>query len=145
MSLRRALVGFVAAGCLLLLVEVLIEHREVLGEKPIAWSPIVVCGLALLVSLWAFAQWQPLAQKALQIASVLLLLVGIGGLYFHNAGRLGLEREEHKAETHEAAEHGEHEEGEEHHAPPLAPLAISGMGVLGLMATYPKWQREEES
>ncbi len=143
MSLRRALIGFVAAGCLFLLVEVMIEHREVFSEKPIAWTPIIVLALSLLACLWALAQWKPSALKAVQVVSVLLLLVGIGGLYFHNAGRLGLEQEEHEAEIHESAEHRERE-SEEHHAPPLAPLAISGMGVLGLMATYPKWQREEE-
>lgn len=142
MSLRRALVGFLASGCLFLLVEVFVEHREVFGEKAVAWSPIIVCGLALLVSLWAFAQWQPTAQKAVQIASLLLLIVGIAGLYFHNAERLS--GEEHERERHETVEH-ERGEGhsEEHHAPPLAPLALSGMGVLGLMATYPRWKSEE--
>lgn len=140
MPLRRALVGFVGVGCLFLFVEVLMEHREVVGEYKIAWAPIIVCGLSLLTSLWAFAQWKPLSQKALQFISLLLLLVGVMGLYFHNAQRLGLERE---AESHESIEHKEHE-GEEHHSPPLAPLAISGMGVLGLMATYPKWKQEEQ-
>ncbi|MFA0745222.1 MAG: hypothetical protein LASZOEIN_002030, partial [Candidatus Fervidibacter sp.] len=33
---------------------------------------------------------------------------------------------------------------EEHHAPPFAPLSLTGMGVLGLMATYPKWKPETE-
>lgn len=142
MSLRRALVGFMAAGCLFLLVEILIDHREVFGEKPVAWMPIIVCSLALLASLWAIAQWQPSAQKALQVASVLLLLVGLAGLYFHNAERL--KGKVHEAEEHEVVEHGKGGgHSEEHHAPPLAPLALSGMGVLGLMATYPKWQGEQ--
>ena len=140
MSLRRALVGFLAASCLFLLVEVLYEHREVVGEKPIALAPAVVCALAILASLWAFAKWQPQAQKALQVVSVLLLLVGLAGVYFHNAERL---KGEHH-EEHEAVEQGEKEEhGEEEHAPPLAPLALSGMGVLGLIVTYPNWRREE--
>lgn len=143
MSLRRALAGFVSAGCLFLLIEVLLSHREVFGEKPVAWAPIIFCGLALLISLWAFAQWRPSAQKALQVVSVFLLLVGVAGLYFHNAERL--EGEEHEAKEHEAVEQGKGERHEEeHHAPPLAPLAISGIGILGLMATYPKWEQEEQ-
>lgn len=143
MSLRRALAGFVSAGCLFLLIEVLLSHREVFGEKPVAWAPIIFCGLALLISLWAFAQWRPSAQKALQVVSVFLLLVGVAGLYFHNAERLM--GEGHEAEEHKAIEHKKGEgHGEEHHAPPLAPLAILGMGVLGLMATYPKWSQDEQ-
>ncbi len=141
MSLRRALVGFVAAGCLFLLVEVFIEHSEVLKEKPVAWAPIIVLSLSLLASLWAFAQWQSLPQRAFQIASLLLLLVGVAGLYFHNAERFESHERAERAEREHPGEVESHEE--EHHAPPLAPLAISGMGVLGLMATYPKWQREE--
>lgn len=137
MSLHRALVGFLAASCLFLLVEVVYEHREVIGERPIALAPAVVCVLAVLVSLWAFAKWQPQAQKALQVVSVLLLIVGLAGIYFHNAERL-------KGEHHEEHEASEHKEGhEEKHAPPLAPLALSGMGILGLIVTYPKWRQEE--
>jgi len=140
MSLRRALVGFLAASCLFLLIEVLIEHREVFGERPIAWAPIVVCALTILTSFWAFAQWQPKARKALQVVSVLLLLVGLSGVYFHNADRL---KGEHR-EEHEVIEHGEKEGGGDEHAPPpLAPLALSGMGILGLIATYPHWRQEE--
>ncbi|MFN4181015.1 MAG: hypothetical protein ACK4I8_11930 [Armatimonadota bacterium] len=140
MSLRRAVVGFITASCLFLLVEVVYEHRKVVGERPIALAPVVVCILAILVSLWAFSKWQPQAQKALQVVSVLLLLVGLAGTYFHNAERL---KGEHH-EEHEAIEHGEKKEhGEEEHTSPLEPLALSGMGILGLIVTYPRWQQEE--
>ncbi len=56
MSLRRALVGFLTASCLLLLIEVAYEHQEVVGERPIALAPMIVCVLAILVSLWASAK-----------------------------------------------------------------------------------------
>jgi predicted RND superfamily exporter protein len=143
MSLRKALVGFLAASCLFLFVEVLYEHREIVSERPIAFAPLVVSALAVLVSLWAFAKWQPQAQKALQVVSVLLLLVGLAGIYFHNAERL---KGEHHEEEHEAVEHGKGEShGEGEHTPPLAPLAFSGMGILGLIVTYPHWRQEESS
>ncbi|MCS7265233.1 MAG: hypothetical protein NZ805_10420 [Armatimonadetes bacterium] len=142
MSLRRALVGFVAAGCLFLMIEILISHREVFGEKPVAWSPIIVSVLGLLTSLWAFARWQPLAQKAFQVVCFLLLIVGLAGLYFHNHELF--EGEHKETEGHAALGHEKGEgRGEEHHAPPFAPLSLSGMGILGLMATYPKWKQDE--
>lgn len=155
--MRKAVVGFLALSCLFLLIETAIEHREVFGEKPIAWTPVVVSLLGLIVSAWAFAQWQQLSIRALQVVSVLLLIVGLGGLFFHNAERLGFgEREavqkEGKLSATRGGEEEEHEEGEhegeeheEHHAPPLAPLAFSGMGFLGLIATYQRWREEETS
>lgn len=138
MTLRRALIGFVAAGCLFLLLEVVPSHREVVREKFVAAVPTIVSVLGLLAFAIAFWAWNTTTRRIVQIVSVLLLLAGILGVYFHNAERLGVgrEREEHKAE--------EHEGGEEHHAPPFAPLSLTGMGVLGLMATYPKWKEETE-
>lgn len=140
--MRKAVVGFLVLGCIFLFIETVIEHREVFGEKPISWMPVVVSLLGLIASAWAFTQWQQLSIRALQVVSVLLLIVGLGGLFFHNAERLGfgereaMHEEEKHSETHE-------EEHEEHHAPPLAPLAFSGMGFLGLIATYQHWREEE--
>lgn len=63
--------------------------------------------------------------------SVLLSLVKLGGIYFHNLERLkGEHHEEHKAIEH--GERKEHGKGEEH----IPPLALSGMGILGLIAAY---------
>ncbi len=100
--------------------------------------PTIVSVLGLLAFAVAFWAWNATTRRIVQIVSALLLLAGILGVYFHNAERLGMEKEheEHKAE--------EHEGGEEHHAPPFAPLSLTGMGVLGLMATYPKWKEETE-
>lgn len=134
MSLRRALIGFVAAGCLFLLVEVLIEHREVVGKEPIAWVPAATLGLVLIVCLAVFAQWQRRWWQAVRVVSALLILVGLAGLYFHNAERLGIKREEE-----------EELEAEEHRAPPFAPLALAGMGVLGLTAMSQKWKEEDSA
>lgn len=144
MTLRRSVIGFVALSCLFLLVEVVIEHREVFGEKPIAWAPVVVCLLGLVTSTFAFARWSLTSMRALQIASSLLLIVGLVGLFFHNSHRLGLG--EGEAEVREAEhQHPESHEGEheEHQPPPLAPLALSGIGFLGLTATYQQWRKEE--
>jgi thiol:disulfide interchange protein len=137
-TLRRALVGFVAAGCLFLLLEVVPSHREVVREKLVAAVPTIVSVLGLLAFAVAFWAWNATTRRIVQVVSVLLLLAGILGVYFHNAERLGVGRE------HEERETEEHERSEEHHAPPFAPLSLTGMGVLGLMATYPKWKPETE-
>lgn len=138
MTLRRALAAFVAAGCLFLVVEVLIEHREILGEEWVAWAPIVACGLVCLISFWAFVRWRVGTQKAMGMVSAVMLVVGLAGVYFHNADRLEHE-EEHEVEAYEESEQGE----EGHHPPVLAPLAIFGVGVLGLMASYSGWREEK--
>ena len=131
MTLRRALVGFVAAGCLFLLLEVIPSHREVVREHLVAAVPTIVSVLGLLAFAVAFLAWNATTRRIVQVISVLLLLTGILGVYFHNAERLGMERgHEEQAE--------EHKHDEEHHAPPFVPLSLTGMGVLGLMATYPK-------
>ncbi|MGQ9520387.1 MAG: hypothetical protein ACUVTP_09930 [Candidatus Fervidibacter sp.] len=142
MTMRKAIVGFLMLGCMFLFIETAIEHREVFGDKPISLMPVVVSLLGLIASAWAFTQWQQLSIRALQVVSVLSLIVGLGGLFFHNAERLGfggreaMHEEEKLSATHE-------EEHEERHAPPLAPLALSGMGFLELIATYRRWRKEE--
>jgi fatty acid desaturase len=128
----------VAAGCLFLLLEVVPSHREVVREKLVAAVPTIVSILGLLAFAVAFWAWNATTRRIVQVVSVLLLLAGILGVYFHNAESLGIGRE------HEERETEEHERGEEHHAPPFAPLSLTGMGVLGLMATYPKWKPETE-
>ena len=138
MSLRRALVGFVAASCLFLLLEVIPSHREVVREHLVAAAPTIVSVLGLLAFAVAFWAWNATTRRIVQVVSVLLLLAGILGVYFHNAERLGVEREDEEREAEE------HERGEEHHALPFAPLSLMGMCVLGLMATYPKWKEETE-
>ncbi len=138
MSLRRALVGLMAVGCLLALIESVTAHREVVRENLIAAAPTIVSALGFLVGSAAFLWWRPKVWRAVQGIALLLVLVGVVGLYFHNAGRLLGEREAHEREAHER-------EAEEHRAPPpLAPLVLTGMGILGFMATYPHWQPEGE-
>jgi hypothetical protein len=75
--------------------------------------------LAFAVAFWV---WNATTRRIVQVVSVLLLLAGILGVYFHNAERLGIERE------HEERETEEHERGEEHHAPPFAPAIVNGHG-----------------
>ncbi len=97
--------------------------------------PTIVSVLGLLTFAVAFLAWNAKTRRIVQVVSVMLLLTGVSGVYFLNTERLGIERE-HKAE--------EHEGSEEHHALPFAPLSLTGMGVLGLIATYPKWKEETE-
>jgi|GEM_PF-874297 len=149
MSLRRALVGLMAVGCLLALIESVTAHRAVVRENLIAAAPTIVSALGFLVGSAAFLWWRPKVWRAVQGIALLLVLVGVVGLYFHNAGRLLGEREaEHEEHhVHNAGRLlGEREaEHEEHHAPPpLAPLVLTGMGILGFMATYPHWHPEGE-
>lgn len=129
MSLRRALCGFAAVSSLVLSVETFLDHRGVVGEHLIAWAPILVSLLGLFVFAVVFLRWHPKLFRLVQGVGVILIFVGLLGLYFHNAERFGISREPGGPK-------------EEHTAPPLASLALSGLGFLGVMATYPHWREE---
>ncbi len=135
MGLPRALSGFIAIAGLFLLIETVLEHREVFSEQLVAWVAVVGSVLGLIAGAVAFFKWNDSTVKSLRMVSGFLILVGLGGLYFHNAHRLGVGRA--------GGEREEKPEAEERGAPPLAPVSFSGVGVLGLMASHPRWRDDE--
>ena len=161
MTLRRALFGFIAAASLFLLVEMLDSHGEV--ENSIAWVPVGMTSLSTAVSLVAFLQWKERRWRlALQGVSVLLIAAGLLGFFLHRdadfrqslearqsvpieaAGSPAYVSSSGVAQGGQAIDNEEGEEGEgggegegeedEGGAPPLAPLSLAGLGILGLMA-----------
>jgi len=126
-SINRLIAFLVAGGFVFLLIETLMEHNEVMEEKLAADIPIVASALGLVIATFAALTWQESSIRLLQAYLVVSLLVGLGGLYFHNEDRF--ERQEDKRVERRNKEEDEHERGEE--LPPmLAPLAFAGLGTV---------------
>lgn len=115
-SLGRVACGLLTVGYPVLWLEVYHDHRAIARIEPIAWAPVVtaaVVGLCLAIGVFGWGsrlRWVGIAGAALS------LLVGLVGLYLHNADRL---------------------RGELPFAqllpPLLAPLAFSGLGAMALL------------
>lgn len=145
-SLNRLIAFLVAGGFLFLFVETRIEHHDVLTEEFIAYVPILFSIIGFVLALFAAFQWQEKWIRVLHVYMFLALVTGLGGIFFHNQDRIfGEEKTTATAqqiEAEEVEEAGEPEEEEESEPPLLAPLAFTGLGIVGLLGTYRRWRAE---
>ena len=140
-SLNRLIAFLVAGGFLFLLIETRIEHDEVLKKHLPAYVPMLFSAVGFVLALVTGFSWKERWIRVLHVYLFIVLLVGLGGIYFHNAERVfGEEDHETAAVQRIGAEHEENEE--ESHTPLLAPLAFTGLGVVGLLGTYRRWRAE---
>ena len=112
--------------------EVRFEHREVLGETWRGWIPLTCAALLVAAGVPAWLAWTGRARKLLSALFALAAAVGLLGAWFHSGGR-PLKTLGHVASawTLKPGENGGEKPGT---APPaLAPLAFSGLGLLGLL------------
>lgn len=142
LSLNRLIAFLVAGGFLFLFVETLIEHNEVMSENFIAYAPILFSAFGLVLALLAAIKWQQKWIRILHVYMFLALFTGLGGLFFHNKERV-LTKETLKVEALEDEEYETAGEKKDEHAPPiLAPMAFAGLGAVGLLGTFRRWQAE---
>lgn len=141
LSMNRLIAFLVAGGFLFLFIETRIEHHDVLSEKLIAYAPIVFSALGFIIASLAAFKWQEKWIRVLHIYLFLALAVGLGGMYFHNEDRL-----KGKADTSSEIKDDDMQEDEknvEETTPPiLAPVAFTGLGVVGLLGTYRRWKAD---
>jgi len=131
--LERRVTAALLGGAALLMVEVRFEHREVLAETWRAWIPLAFLALLLVAGVLAWLAWQRGGRKVLAALFGLSIAVGLVGAWFHSDGkplksmaRIGA------AWALKPGENGGQKPGA---APPvLAPLALCGLGLLGLLA-----------
>lgn len=159
LSLNRLIAFFIAGDFLFLFVERRIEHDDVLSEELIAYLRMVFSAIGLPLSLLTAFKWHEKWIRARQLYMCFALAVGVAGLFFHNEERIfGEEKKaageqlEEAEEVEEEAEHAEQgeegedgqeeEEGKESEPPLLAPLAFTGLGMAGLLATLGRWRAE---
>jgi predicted signal transduction protein with EAL and GGDEF domain len=132
-SLARILILLLAGAFVGLMVDIRIEHVEVVHEQPIAWLPILYSAFMTIACLVAFIFWNKTARRAMLPLFLLAILVGSLGFYFHNNGDLKkVIATSFRAWTDPKMEHSD--------APPsLAPLSFAGLGVIGILASLKRF------
>lgn len=131
-TLPKLFVLMLMAGFVLLALEIRFEHRVVLGETRLAWTPIVY-SLAMLpigaIGLW---RWENGGRKLLRWAFGAALIVGAMGVWFHAQGRgLSALIPVLSAWRLPIGTAGSAPEG----MPPiLAPFSFFGLGAMGVLA-----------
>jgi hypothetical protein len=126
--IAAALVG----GAAFLLVEVRFEHREVLGETWQGWIPLICAALLIVGGIPALLTWSARGRKLLGALFALTAAVGVLGTFLHSGGRP--DRAVGRVMSAWALLPGQNGGEKPGAAPPaLAPLAFSGLGLLGLL------------
>ncbi len=155
-TLNKLLVFTLLGGFVLLLVEVRAAHQPILGGHPIAWMPIVFSGLMVLLGLASLLGWEKGGRRLLFWGFAVSVFVGALGVWIHNDGHplKGLMNElsawtqplDSNAKQVSGEDHGtdrprEHQADASNSGPPaLAPLALFGLGLLGMLTCAGRFQ-----
>lgn len=128
----RRIAAALLGGAALLMAEVRFEHREVLAETWHAWIPLAFLGLLLAAGVTSWLVWRRGGRKVLAALFGLSIAVGLAGAWFHSGGKpLVAMARVGSAWALKPGENGGEKPGA---APPvLAPLALCGLGLLGLI------------
>ena len=132
-SLARILVLVLAAAFLGLLVDIRVEHVDVVRETLLAWTPIVYCAAMAIACGVAVIIWNAKARLILRILFGLALIVGILGFYLHNQGHLG------RVFTASIQAWTDPQMKRLRGPPQTAPLSLAGLGLLGVLATLKRF------
>jgi hypothetical protein len=129
--MNRTLAALLVGGAAVLLLEIRFEHREVLGETALAWTPIVYSGATVLIGAICLGIWDRGGHKVLAALFAIGVLVGLAGLWFHTDGHVvqGLTRVVGIWKFPPGSNGGI-----KHDPPPaLAPLSFCGLGAIGFL------------
>jgi hypothetical protein len=122
--------GLLVAGFLLMMLDVRFEHRQVVGEEKIAWTPIVYSMVMLfLIPLGVFL-FKKGGKHLLTVCYAGALIVGALGIYLHSNGQLLARLTDVLAvwQNWGAAP----ETNAPFYPPVLAPFSFLGLGSIGL-------------
>ena len=133
-NIQRLLLLALIGGILLLLVEVRFEHSAVMGEKWQSWIPCVYLPALLFLTPLAMVFFLRFGQKLIIVLFSGLMAVGLMGFWFHSKGK-PIQKVWHVIATDlEQPGHVKVSEEEEDTTPPvLAPLALMGLGSIGIL------------
>src|ERR1700722_12184882 len=87
-SLARVLTLLLAGAFVGLMVDIRVEHVDVVRERSIAWLPIIYAGIMAIATLAACVIWNQTARRLMIPLFLLAFVVGGMGFYFHNHGNL---------------------------------------------------------
>lgn len=83
---EKLVVALLLAGLALLFIEVRFEHQAVLAKKWQAWIPLVYSGLMVLLGPATLVFWNRGGKKLLAVAFCLAPIIGGIGFWFHSKG-----------------------------------------------------------
>lgn len=142
LCLLLALLG----GLGMLLLDIRYEHRAVLAEKWQAWIPILTLSTSLVLLPIGIVMLRKLGRQLLTLIFAALIVTGCLGFYFHSQGK-PVERMTRLFQT-VMQPPGHLQPSDDDSAPPiLAPLALVGLGAIGILASllYPTIQSTSET
>jgi hypothetical protein len=131
--LARVLILILAGGFLGLMIDIRVEHVDVVRRHAIAWVPIIFSAFMTIACLTAFIRWTQTARRIMLLLFLLALVVGGLGFYLHNDGNIqNVITTSINAWTDPKMKHSK--------APPqTAPLAFAGLGVIGILASLKRF------
>jgi len=135
--LTRVLVLILAGGFAGLMVDIRVEHVEVVREHSIAWLPIIYAGFMAVAGHVAFFFWNKTTRRIMLMLCLLAFGVGGMGFYFHNHGSVkNVIKASVNAWIDPKMDHSDD-------PPQVAPLAFAGLGVIGILASLKRFNSEE--
>ncbi len=126
----KLLIFLLLAGLAVLFIEVRFEHQAVLGKRWQAWIQLVYCALLILTGPASLLLWNRGGRKILLAFFSLAPVIGALGLWFHSKGDpLRAVCSVMKVVWMQPGRIALGVDG----PPVLAPLALMGLGLLGLL------------
>jgi hypothetical protein len=133
LTLARLLIFILAGGFGGLMVDIRVEHVDVVREHSIAWLPIIYSGIMAIACMAAFVFWNKTARLIMIPLFLLAFVVGGLGFYFHNHGNfIEVARTSLHAWTDPNMNHSDD-------PPQVAPLAFAGLGLIGIVASLKRF------
>jgi hypothetical protein len=128
-SLPQLLILLLAGAFPGLMVDIRVEHVDVVREHSIAWLPIIYSGFMTIACCFAFVWWNHTTRQIMRPLFLLAFVIGGMGFYLHNHGDL---KEVIKTSVSAWTDSNmNHPDG----PPQSAPLAFAGLGLIGLLAS----------
>jgi hypothetical protein len=133
LPLARVLILVLAGAFAGLMVDIRVEHVDIVRERSVAWLPIIYSGFMAIACVVAFGFWNKTARRIMLPLFLLAFVVGGLGFYFHNHGDLKeVIKTSINAWTDPNMNHSD--------APPqVAPLAFGGLGAIGILASLKRF------
>jgi hypothetical protein len=136
--LNRVLVLLLSLTFVGLIIDLRSEHIDVIPHHWTAWIPIYYSGIGMVVGFITSIKWIESFRRLFFWTSVIGIFVGLLGFWFHNGDHLISNVAQVIQAWYLPLSH--HDD-----APVLAPLALCGLGVIGMLASAKRMQALEIS
>lgn len=133
---QRGLLVLLLGGIFLLLVEIRSEHSAVMGEKWQSWIPCVYLSVLVVLMPIGIMFVRRFGRNLLIALFSGLIIVGTLGFWFHTKGKPFQKVAEIVATDLSAPGHLKEQSDEDSAPPVLAPLALVGLGSIGVLVCF---------